>query len=1780
MPEMSDLRTDDGIAVIGMACRLPGARDTAEFWRNLRDVTDSVRIFAEEELRAAGVSETRLNDPQYVRAGAEPKDLAHFDAGLFGFTPRDATRTDPQIRLFLEVAHAAVEDAGYDPFRIPGAVGVYGAMGGGRYAQLYLSSGDQDLSAGRMALSLLNMPDYLATLVSYKFGLCGPSMTVYSACSSSLVATHLAAQALRLGECDVAIAGGADVVFPTGHGYVWNDGGPVSRDGHCRPFDVSADGTIFGSGAGAVILKRLDDAIADGDDIRAVIRGSAVNNDGATKVGFTAPGVPNQAVVIQEAMLMAGMTPADLSYVEAHATGTALGDPVELTALARAHAALGGTPRSERLPVSSVKGNIGHIGHAAGIASLIKVVLSLQHKQRPGTANFTKPNPQLLLEQTPFTVTGQSLPWPAEAGRPRAAGLSALGFGGTNAHMVLTEAPDAGHRSPVEDKRPQVLLWSGRSETATAAYAAALSDYLGSTTEALVDVAGTLQDGRTPHRVRRAVVVPDGATAVAMIERGSVIATPATDGKPAAAPAIAMLFPGQAAQQPRMARGLYGTQPAFTDTMDECLRLFAEQGMELATVWDEAGADRLADTLLAQPLLFCVEYSLAQMWRAAGIEPAVVIGHSIGELAAATIAGVFDLPGAAALVAMRARAMAAAPQGGMLGVAAAADTLTPLLPSGVTVAVTNGPRQTVLSGAPDALAVAAQRLGAERIAFRELSVGKAFHSPLMAGAVPEFQQAFRDVQLAEPSITLISAATGRPVSAADAKDPAFWANQISQPVRFDHALDSLAATGATLLIEVGPGHTLSHLARAHPAVTQAGATTVPTLSREVAAEREDAPDHRDETAVLTAAATVWTQGHTVDWRAVRGRPTRRVPLPGYPYQRERYWPDAVPGVTGADPAPSKPGVAAVPEVARTGPFSVLSWVERQRAASRSDGGAALALLPDGAAAMPVVLALQRAGYRPVVVRPGDGYRAEPADLRVRPGVAVDVERLLADLAARGIRPDVVVHALAIQTGDISPHHADRRLDETVHTLNALAQAAVRADRRPRLVVLTARAVDITGAESLDPFNAALTGTVTSLAAETPELRCRLIDLGEVSDPRALAAELGCAVAGDEVVVALRGPARWVRVERPWRQASVADGVPEPALPVRPGGVYLLAGGLGGLGLIVARALASTGLQPKLVLAGRSAAENDEATRAAVDELTALGAHVRIERCDIADRRALRRLADTLRAHLGPVNGIVHLAGVAGDGMLVVRDRADVEAVLRPKVHGSLALADVFGGDVSLDFYLAFSSRAAIGGLLGGGDYAAANSFLDAHTRLLRRGGTRALSVNWPAWRNVGMAVAPPAGAGYLTSAFDADPATNPVLDEHRSRGVPIVPGAGIVDGVTRAFRELVGPPDALVGFEEVIFRRPLAAPAKRAAHITLKPDGSAWRWEFWAGHGPSRVTYATGRIGILPPDAAAELAHVEPLTAVRDRLRDPEPAPDSQPARLFTLGPRWSGMTEVETTDLDQERPGGRERLSELTTAAAFHAEMADFPLYPPLLDRCTSAARTRATSGGYLPFHYGRLRMFGELPPNVVSYIRPKPAGDGLIVADITIYAADGRPLVIIDDYTMRRLATDELPTATSARADSHRSAGAGLDPEHGAALFMTLLRLDGPPNIAVRPYADGGHLPMRDTALPPTTPAEPVPTADRTTVVAKPQAPLLTAPVAAESVADRLAGLWTRVLGIPAVQPADDFFELGGNSLVAVELIADIRDTFGVSTNIVTVFEHTRLDALARALAEQGAR
>ncbi|MFI2711344.1 amino acid adenylation domain-containing protein [Micromonospora sp. NPDC018662] len=915
---------DGPIAVVGMAGRFPGARTVDEFWANIRDGVESVQEFTVEEMLADGADPARIDDPAYVRAGTFLPGIDEFDAAFFGVTPREAETLDPQHRLLLECAWHALEHAGHDPSRHPGRVGLFAGSGRSSYLLDHLS-GHPELTAGlsEHQLSLGNDKDFLLSRVAYQLDLTGPAVTVATACSTSLVAVHLGRQSLLTGESDVVLAGGVSVFPAQRRGYLWHDGGIYSPDGHCRPFSADARGSIESSGVGVVVLKRLADAVAAGDTVYAVIRGSAINNDGARRTGYTAPGVAGQVEVISRALADAGVHPRSVGYVEAHGTGTSLGDPIEVAALTEAFRR--GTDQRGFCALGSVKANIGHTDAAAGVAGLIKTVLALWTRTLPPAVNVDRPHPAIDVETGPFRLERAARPWTADG--PRRAGVSSFGMGGTNAHVVLEEPPAPPRPATPPAPGPRLLALSARTPAALAAATRQLRDHLDAHPQvALADVATAL-GRRASLTHRRYVVAADRADAVSALDAPARRFTGTHSG---GRRTLAFAFPGHGAQHVAMGAGLYRAEPTYRAVVDACVDLLGDDlGRDLRAVLVPAsGGHAAAEELLArpalvQPALFVTEYALARTLLARGVTADLMVGHSLGEYVAACLAGVFPLADALRLVRVRGELVARTPAGAMLAVGRPEATVTGLLDEGLSLAAVNGPELCVVSGDPAAVGRLRERLTADGVDCRPLRVTRGYHSALLDPVLDEFAAHAARVAYAEPERPYLSNLTGGPVTPGLVTDPAYWVRHLREPVRFAESAAFLAEQEAAV-VEVGPGHALTGLARL------AGLPP----ARAVAAMRHPRAETDDVDTLLDAVGRLWLAGVPVDLDRFHGDGDRRLPLPGYPFERHRHW--IAPA--SRTPGPRTPGAAFSERVAIPREMATLSVNQRAEEEEEEEEG--------------------------------------------------------------------------------------------------------------------------------------------------------------------------------------------------------------------------------------------------------------------------------------------------------------------------------------------------------------------------------------------------------------------------------------------------------------------------------------------------------------------------------------------------------------------------------------------------------------------------------------------------------------------------------------------------------------------------------------------------------------------------------------------------------------------------------------------------------------------------
>ena len=1423
-----------GIAVVGIAARFPGAWTAAELWQNVRDGVESVTFFDAAELAAAGVDPALLADERYVRAKAVLAGADAFDPAFFGFTPREAEWMDPQHRIFLECAWTALEDAGCDPRRQGGRVGVYAGSGTSSYLLANLLPRRELLETlGGLQAMLLNDRDFLAARASYKLGLTGPSAVVQTACSTSLVAIHMACQSLLAGECDLALAGGVSISVPLRTGYLYQEGGVLSPDGRCRAFDAAAAGAVEGNGCGVVVLKRLAEALADGDHVYAVVRGSAVNNDGAGRAGFTAPSVEGQAAVIAEALMMAEVAPDSVGYVEAHGSGTPLGDPIEVAALAQAFRA--GTDRRGFCALGSVKTNIGHCNAAAGVAGFVKTVLALGAKTLPPSLHFQAPNPQIDFAASPFYVATAAATWPAGE-EPRRAGVSSFGLGGTNAHVVLEEAPEPEPGDP--PTRPvQLLVLSARSEAAVEAAAERLAAHLegmGADSEggaaraeapsphvgpdadfedgegraeapsplagegrgegALADTAWTLQVGRRELEHRRAVVVRGRADAVAALRdprRAVAGRCDAGAGRP-----LVFLFPGLGDQYVGMARGLYAAEPVFREQIDLCaagfarwlegdLRevIFGAEAAEAATepiaepgaegsrgpdlrAWlrrgrraEDPAAARLERTLFAQPACFAIEVALGRLLLSWGLTPQAMIGYSVGEYAAACLAGALSLEDALALVAQRARLLEELPGGAMLAVPLPEPAVRLRLEEldgdgvqdGLSIAATNGPHLTVVAGPAEAVAELERRLAGEGVAAIRLRTTHAFHSAMMAPAAAAFAEICRQVAMRPPRIPYVSNVTGTWIAAADLADPEYWVRHLCGTVRFAEGVGELLAEPDRVFVEVGPGATLAALVKQHPAAA-ANRIAVPTLRR---AEEERA----DVEHLAEAVGRLWVAGIAVDWAGFHGGDRRRrVPLPTYPFERRRCWVDPPPagsrGVEAAAPAAS--GDLAdwfwIP-VWRQAPLVPAPVSERPEGSGPAGSGAEwLVFLDREGLGARIAERLRREGREVATVAAAGGFRAAGGDFGIDPSRREDYDALFHHLRDAGGRlPSKILHLWGVTAGE--PSFAEAQTAGLL-SLTFLAQALMStAGGEPVRIAVVANGLgEVVDGDPVHPGKATVLGAVKVLHQEAAGLVCGSVDValppaGSAAEERLVAgllAELAAPAESVEPAVALRGRQRFVRAFEP---APLAADLPSRLVP---GGAYLIADAAHGPGLAMAEALAlSLAARVALVLPPE---EDGAAARLAALEtkLAAAGGDGRllVLRAAPGDPAGLGAALAAARGAWGPLQGVVYTGGAFTGGLVQLKTAAALQAALDPVVQGAEALLAAAAAEPQPpDFVLLSSSTPAVTGGLGQLDIAAAGAFLDALAlRGAGGGGPFTVAAHWDPYQWDGWLVAGAAGA--------------------------------------------------------------------------------------------------------------------------------------------------------------------------------------------------------------------------------------------------------------------------------------------------------------------------------------------------------------------------------------------------------------------------------------------------
>ncbi|WP_217560149.1 type I polyketide synthase [Paenibacillus sp. GbtcB18] len=1349
----------EGIAIIGMSGRLPGAPNLERFWSNLIEGIDSISPITDEELRDSGIKEEVINNPAYIKFKGILGNADEFDASFFGYSPRVAELMDPQHRIFLECAWEAMENSGCNPDSYEGRIGVYAGESMNTYwVHNLIRHVDLIASAESLQAAIGNDKDSLTTEVSYKLNLTGPAVTIQSSSSTSLVAVHMAVQSLLNYECDIALSGGVSVHFPEKAGYLYHEGGTTSPDGKCRPFDAEAKGFVSGHGAGVVVLKRLQDALDDKDTIYAVIKGSAINNDGSNKVSYMAPSVQGQAEVIAMALADASVHPETIRYIEAHGTATNIGDPIEIAALTQAYRTK--TDKTQYCAIGSVKSNIGHLDTAAGVIGLIKAALVLKHKIIPPTIHFENPNPRIDFQNTPFFVNSELTSWEAADGFPRRAGVSSFGMGGTNAHMILEEFPSLAAKSEQTepDPFPEIMTLSAKTPSSLRMKAKQLADDLEAKCDlSWRDAAYTLNTGRRLMSYRYAQAIMNREQWIASLRDFSHANTEIsyTDKGLQAV----FLFTGQGSQYVNMAKDLYKHEPVFKRYMDRSAELLIPLlGLDIREILypaqdEEEAAGRLRQTELAQPILFVIEYATAQMWIHRGIRPQAMAGHSIGEYAAAVLAGVFKLEDALKLVVERGRLMQLLPKGSMLSVHLSEVQIQALLNEHIALAAVNSSQSCVLSGDSEAIHSLRERLDSEGVTCMLLQTSHAFHSHMMDPVLKPMADTLGTIRLNRPAIPIVSSMTGEWLTDDQAQSIQYWTEHLRNPVQFDKAASVLLEEPESVLIEVGPGHTLCTLINNH-LNKKKGHTAIASI-------RHPKVTTKDDVFFANALAKAWEAGLALDWKAHYGEHSyKKVPLPAYPFERKRYW---------LTPIPDAPGTTVDRGEERQ---DIDDWfysqIWKQTPILRSNAGRKNAVevfmvLCDQRAGQDFIDLIEQNGNTAIVVSPGDSfYQLSDRWFSIQPDEAADYVQLFNKLRQMSIYPTQIIHAWSAfgrgtDWGDLEDGR--RRYEQAqimgsysvIHLVQAIQQTG--AERPIQLMTVTSDAVSVLGNERLVPEQAPVVGLVRSISQEFANLSCKHVDISaNMLGSRHSRANLVQSLfteslrTGDRLT-AYRSGRRWiaeleaVRIKEDFMSATISRSGDK--------GCIVILGGLGEIGYSLAESLVQCGNHP-IVLVGRTELPTQaelgvgnasseilrkvELLRNLVEQSNAQVTYVSV---DVADEKRMTQMIDDAIAAYGSIHGIIHSVGEINQDLLLPLNEINRgnRAVHLPAKVDSLYVLKKIAEQVQPDFCVLTSSLASLLGGIGYGTYSTANQFMDlfAYQQNQAQKHTHWISINWDAW---------------------------------------------------------------------------------------------------------------------------------------------------------------------------------------------------------------------------------------------------------------------------------------------------------------------------------------------------------------------------------------------------------------------------------------------------------------
>ena len=1682
---LSPVATDDPIAVIGMALRVPGASTPEMFWKRLMAGEDCVHRYSTDELEKAGVPSQVFSDPSYVAVHPSAAHVDRFDADFFGMNHSQAAITDPAHRLFLECAWEGLERAAVPGQGWSQETGVFAGMEGD-YAASQLAVGQGGPPQSQIAQSIGTLMDYLTLRVSYELDLTGPSFTSVAACATSLLAVHNAAQSLRLGECRVAVAGGCRVETKTKLGYRAAVDGMLSSKGKVRPFDENADGTVFGNGAGVVVLKRLSDAVADGNPIHAVLLGSGYSNDGKPeeKRSFIAPTSSGQSKAVARAFERAGVEPRSIGFVECHGTATTLGDPVELEGLLQVHRE--SSEDNGYCGISSLKGNFGHLGAASGVVGLIKACLAVKKGQIPPVANLERANPDLPLDQGPFILADRPLAWP-EGHEVRRAGVSAFGFGGANTHAILEEYRDGANeceQAVGRDDKKLLLPLSARTVSALRRRGEDLAMWLEENPDQdLKDVAATLQKGRRMMDCRTCLVGEENKKSE-LFKKLRFLRETAEEGKPDRP--IVFMFAGQGSQEPGMGREFYENDPVYREAFEQChsiLKRLADLDLKALVFPDanepeEKARDAMKHTTVAQPALFAVGYATARMLIERGVHPDAMLGHSLGEIVAACLGGVFSLEEGLQFVVARSRLVEDCPLGRMMAVLLAEEELVPLLPERVELAASNFPGGCVVSGPNEDVDAFQEFLVQQRVGNQTLETSHAFHSGMLDPAKVAFEEELSDFPFQTPKIRIVSNVTGCDLRAEEAVDPTYWASQMRRPVRFSEGIEKLRELDP-LYVEVGPGKTLTGFVSRHEGVLAVTATLGEKVVGELASDPATATVKR-----------IWEAGGIVSWP--EAPKAKLLELPSYPYQSRYFWMDTRNKdsvvkhsfeldlyETGWEERPlEKENTAEAP----------VGWVVFARQGEASDKFAA---------------ELRTGGEKVVTVLPGEAFKGlDDENCYVRPGLDEDYASLALALAEQfpNGRVRILYFWMLERQGERGTNEEELEwcFESGFMTLLSVVREATRPGLSSRLdvqVYTEGLSMVSDNNEVLYPEKAVVLGPVYVMPIETPGLRIRCIDLvlgGNEELPQEVYEE--CQQVVSDEMIALRGTKRYG--ECLFRLPDLPTG----ANRFRFGGTLVISGGTGGLGLLMAKYMFESA-GANLVLLSRWDMPSDadremfatEETKMGhalrqIASLEAAGASVDVVRADSANEQDLQRALREVEDRHGSVHGVIHAAGVVDPQPAIEKSRERARQVFDAKVIGGLGLESYFEGK-PLDIFILFSSIASRVASKGQVDYTGANAVLD-RIALRRRVNHSGLScaIGWGAWQDVGMAwhsaessignkgLFHVAGRGHLDAVkFDVDHSliewrrnyqngdalfggslsleNHWVASEHIVDGVGVVPGVAVWEMIRASFMNLF-PETKSVELSSLTLLEPFRVYEEAEYEILFTSDlaGDGYRVEmrFRDLHKDAWTVNCTTKVKAVPSDVRVSQELLGRALEANDEVLEW--------AEEQVHGARW--QCHWAHRQFEDGSFAARTRLSE-----EFDAEVEEFFLHPAVFDRILHRY-WNIQQLGPLPFQFDSMIIHGPLAVEMVAYVYEIEKSEHTITDNFLIADAAGRVAIEAQGY-VKRFYKGNRSSFSSGTLDSDKEFEIMALKKTGALQSFERVRLPrpvlGPDQVRIRVRAAG---------------------------------------------------------------------------------------------------------------------